>query len=453
MGGGKILVQITQRVNDKIVRKSYILSFLLSVAVLISFSYSYKEGIMFSVFVFIMVFWLQWATAPNAFRKVVMNEKGIRCGKSYIEWSAVENIHVFRGYVPYSRRWKKADEIIYGKILEYSAGMMIGINTGNDENFTKSPKGIYISCTIKTDRFLKRYCQAYQRYIKENFHSEISEFQSGENNQYFFGNPLVILVCFLINFSITCMIMFITYMIIQSFFWKTIIIGILFHICLWLTFIEEYKDAFLLVKLNEHGIFFENIKIAWDKIVDIREKNEIFSLGPIKIPVGNVIAVNSKVLDQYLERHTCDSIYFYKTKKLDRMLNCSLPNGGKKYSKKLILEKNFLEILRICFKNIEKFDLTEFQKQIQIPVSNIKSALDAYDIIKKAVDSLKSEIRKGNLRVNKSIHERDFKISYDPKEGCWHVYNILSNSTIANVFHALIRKNGDVIAVWHESQH
>ena len=47
-----------------------------------------------------------------------------------------------------------------------------------------------------------------------------------------------------------------------------------------------------------------------------------------------------------------------------------------------------------------------------------------------------------------SINERKIEVSYDFKEECWHIYGILPPNTLGGVPHSIIRKSGEVLAVW-----
>lgn len=46
------------------------------------------------------------------------------------------------------------------------------------------------------------------------------------------------------------------------------------------------------------------------------------------------------------------------------------------------------------------------------------------------------------------IHEKKIEVAYDSKEECWHIYGTLSPNALGGVLHAIIQKEGDVLAVW-----
>ena len=48
------------------------------------------------------------------------------------------------------------------------------------------------------------------------------------------------------------------------------------------------------------------------------------------------------------------------------------------------------------------------------------------------------------------IPKRKIEVAYDSKEECWHVYSTQSPNVVGGVLHAIIHKNGGVLAVWSE---
>lgn len=47
-------------------------------------------------------------------------------------------------------------------------------------------------------------------------------------------------------------------------------------------------------------------------------------------------------------------------------------------------------------------------------------------------------------------NEEKIEVSYDPEEECWHINGTLPPNTVGGVPHAIIRKNGEVIAAWYD---
>lgn len=92
---------------------------------------------------------------------------------------------------------------------------------------------------------------------------------------------------------------------------------------------------------------------------------------------------------------------------------------------------------------VETFCLTKYQWEIQTfsTEQNIGEVNDKNVAIKNA----KSLWLK---KYGVEISEKKIEVAYDTKEECWHVYGMLSSNTLGGVLHALIRKNGDLLAVW-----
>lgn len=94
---------------------------------------------------------------------------------------------------------------------------------------------------------------------------------------------------------------------------------------------------------------------------------------------------------------------------------------------------------------VETFCLTKYQWEIQTfsTDQNIGEVNDKNVAIKNA-KSLWFE------KYSVDIPERKIEVAYDSKEECWHVYGALSPNTLGGVLHAIIQKNGDVLAVWSD---
>ena len=82
-----------QWVSPNYVKTSLIQSLLLSLIILIILGVSLYMRIVLSAIAFAVTLLFQWTSLPNAFKSVAIDEKGIRCGKTVIEWHQVKNIH------------------------------------------------------------------------------------------------------------------------------------------------------------------------------------------------------------------------------------------------------------------------------------------------------------------------------------------------------------------------
>ena len=92
---------------------------------------------------------------------------------------------------------------------------------------------------------------------------------------------------------------------------------------------------------------------------------------------------------------------------------------------------------------VEAFCLTEYQWEIQTfsTEQNVGEVNDK-DVAIKNAKTLWLE------KYGANIPEKKIEVAYDTKEECWHVYGTLSPNTLGGVLHAVIRKNGDLLAVW-----
>ena len=54
------------------------------------------------------------------------------------------------------------------------------------------------------------------------------------------------------------------------------------------------------------------------------------------------------------------------------------------------------------------------------------------------------------LKYNDDIDINKIKVAYDAQEDCWHVYNTTPPNVLGGVDHAILRNNGEVVAVWAE---
>ena len=318
------LKRVTQRVNPYVVSTSFIIAFLAPLPIF------WIEFSLITALFFIMVFTMSLACESMftwyAFRRVIIDERGIRCGKVFIEWRNVKTVRVFRAYAGFPNRYENAEKEINTKHFEYPIGVMIGINADTDENIMNFGKGIYISRTAKVDRILKKYCRLYSEYTEGHTQSKATAFQKGKNDQWFFGNPLLLRMLFLNNLLISALVFGFACFMFHDALWKAFMVGLFYHICIWRFLILAYRDAFLLVRVNEHGIFFEAMMIPWDKISDVREVDVVLSTGFNRMNCGTMIAVNTEVGDRYLGRHVYDGVYFYKTKKTMKLFSKYLRN-------------------------------------------------------------------------------------------------------------------------------
>lgn len=100
--------------------------------------------------------------------------------------------------------------------------------------------------------------------------------------------------------------------------------------------------------------------------------------------------------------------------------------------------------------DVEIFDLTEYQWEIKtFPLDkNVGQVDDKNVAIEKAKSLLLEKYGIDNGQLYNSINGRKIEVAYDFKEECWHVYGTLPPNTLGGVPHCIIRKSGEVLAVW-----
>lgn len=96
------------------------------------------------------------------------------------------------------------------------------------------------------------------------------------------------------------------------------------------------------------------------------------------------------------------------------------------------------------------FDLTEYQWEIKtFPLDkNIGQVDDKNVAIEKAKSLWLEKYGIDNGQLYNFINGRKIEVAYDFKEECWHIYGTLPQNTLGGVPHAIIRKSGEVLAVW-----
>lgn len=94
---------------------------------------------------------------------------------------------------------------------------------------------------------------------------------------------------------------------------------------------------------------------------------------------------------------------------------------------------------------VKSFSLTQYQWEIQTfsTEQNVGEVTDQSIAIKDA-KSLWLE------KYSVDIPKRKIEVAYDSNEECWHVYSTQQSNMVGGVLHAIIHKNGDVLAVWSD---
>jgi len=116
----------------------------------------------------------------------------------------------------------------------------------------------------------------------------------------------------------------------------------------------------------------------------------------------------------------------------------------------LVFIGGWLSLLFLLYRTVEPnlpkgetFCLTKYQWEIQtFSTEQSVGEVDNKNIAIKKAKSLWLE------KYSVEIPEKKIKVAYDTKEECWHVYGTLSPNALGGVLHAIIRKNGDLLAIW-----
>ena len=324
------MIRLKQFVNPNIVKKAIWESFVLAFMLFEISFFLHLNAIVVFLLAFVILFFIQYAYAPNAFKIVVLDENGIRCGKTHIKWSSVRTIHDFVGYVDYKKRNEILGETRSGDFDGYSCGKMIGFNTSNNEDFsdTKDKTGIYIYCGKKVNQYLYDHCEKYkERYGKNSLAYQRASSKNGE--LCWCGNPRVILFALSMNLIVVLASWFIFSAVLSFNYFKAFLSVLPLHISIWLFFIYHCKDAFSFLKFSEDGILCQESIILWNDIAFIKEYEPKMRFGLIQIRCGNILGINTQYSDFYLGRHSHTCFYAYKTKKLERCFEKYL--GQKKF--------------------------------------------------------------------------------------------------------------------------
>lgn len=102
--------------------------------------------------------------------------------------------------------------------------------------------------------------------------------------------------------------------------------------------------------------------------------------------------------------------------------------------------------------DVGTFELTKYQWEIENFPSdkNVGQVNDSDTAIEKAKELWIEEFSVIDGKPYNPINGRKIEVSYDSDEECWHINGTLKPDTLGGVPHAIIRKNGNVIAVWHD---
>ncbi len=102
--------------------------------------------------------------------------------------------------------------------------------------------------------------------------------------------------------------------------------------------------------------------------------------------------------------------------------------------------------------DVGEFSLVKYQWEIENFSSdkNVGKVDNPSIAIEKAKELWIEKFSAINGQPYNPINGRKIEVSYDSEEECWHINGTLPPNTLGGVPHAIIRKNGEVVAVWHD---
>ena len=102
--------------------------------------------------------------------------------------------------------------------------------------------------------------------------------------------------------------------------------------------------------------------------------------------------------------------------------------------------------------DVGDFQLSDYQWAIDsFPYDrNVGSVETSAVAIEKAKELWMERFGEINGKPNNPINGRKIEVSYNAESECWHVNGTLPPRVFGGVPHALIQKDGKVLAVWHD---
>lgn len=102
------------------------------------------------------------------------------------------------------------------------------------------------------------------------------------------------------------------------------------------------------------------------------------------------------------------------------------------------------------YPTVLEFNLVDYEWEATTFSSekNVGEVNDAKTAIKKAEGLWIEKFSDINGEPYNPINGRKIEVSFDSKNECWHINGTLASNMLGSVPHALIKKNGNVIAVW-----
>lgn len=102
--------------------------------------------------------------------------------------------------------------------------------------------------------------------------------------------------------------------------------------------------------------------------------------------------------------------------------------------------------------DVGEFELNKYRWEIETFPSdkNVGQVDDANAAIEKAKELWIEKYSVVGGQPNNPINGKPIKIYFDEKNDCWYVHGTLPKNQVGGYPHAIIQKDGKVIAVWHD---
>ena len=118
-------------------------------------------------FVFVTVPPILYFSAPMAYKRVYIDEAGIKCGREFISFSDIRSVNIVSGYI---RHWYGFPflERTLGITQSYDvyAGEIVCINCTDFDPDDRKSKNIYVGKNKKSLAVLKKYCEQFRDVLK-----------------------------------------------------------------------------------------------------------------------------------------------------------------------------------------------------------------------------------------------------------------------------------------------
>lgn len=102
--------------------------------------------------------------------------------------------------------------------------------------------------------------------------------------------------------------------------------------------------------------------------------------------------------------------------------------------------------------DVSEFDLKEYQWELETYPSDrsVGQVNDQETAIQIARLLWVEEYSTIGSQPHNPINGREIEVSYDPNNECWHINGTVPLNTLGGVPHAIVQKDGKVLAIWYD---